>query len=185
MSPTRLAVLVLSALTFAVCGCGGSTATTATTTTTSGNGSASVGNTTTTATNGATTTAASGTSTSASRTVLITNANAICKRLHAQLRAFSAQKQGVEQIYAHAATDEQAALVKLHKLNVPAELSTDWNQVLNAMGTLAADSAKYAEDAKTKHMGAASSLSTSYGPIKRPAVAVAVHDGLTECGLVL
>jgi hypothetical protein len=182
MSPTRLAVLMLSALTFALCGCGGSTATTTTATTTggtttSGNGSASVGSTTTTAT--------SGTSTSASRTVLITNANAICKRLHVQLRAFSAQKQGVEQIYAHAASDEQATLVKLRKLSVPTELSSDWNKVLNAMSTLADDSAKYAEDAKTKHMGAATNLAATYGPIKRPAVAVAVHDGLTECGLAL
>ena len=160
MSPLRLVALILSSITLALCGCGGGTATTAVSMTTSGNANAS-------------------------RTSTIANANTICKRLHAQLRAFSAHKLSVEQSFGRAATYEQATLAKLRQLSVPPALNADWNQVLNALSTVAADSAKYAEDAKTKHLGAAASLAATYGPIKRPAVAVAMHDGLTECGLVL
>ena len=186
MSPTRLAALVLSALTLAVSGCGGSGATT--TTATSGS-AANSSATTSNATTGNAVTATTGTSTTStplSRTALTTTANAICKRLHAQLQRLSQGKTpSLDQIYSRAAAYEQTGLAKLRKLSPPADLATDWNQILTAVSTLVADSTKYAQASKAKNPGAASSVSESYDSIKRPAVAVAMRDGLTECGLAL
>lgn len=183
MSPTRLTALALSAVAIAVSGCGNSSKTTSAN---AGNTSSPSSSTTVTATSTTGTTGVNSAPTAMSRSELTTSANAICKRLHTQLKNFSTQSAlGLDRIYTRAAAAEQASLANLRKLSPPANLNADWNQIMSALGTLAADSIKYAEYTKTKNQAAALRVSESFGSIKIQAGTVATHDGLAECGLVL
>lgn len=170
--------LLLGVATLAIAGCGGGGGT---------SGTASSAGVATDSVTNATTTGAVAAPTPLSRARLTAAANAICKRLHAQLGRLVAGKtpRPPQETYSRAAAYEGAALGKLRQLTPPAAIAADWKQILAAMSTLAADSAKYAEDASAKNLGAASGLANSYGSIKRPAVATATRDGLGECAQAL
>jgi hypothetical protein len=196
MSPTRLTGLILSLVVLVASGCGSSSSTTsnnsnaASNTSTGNPPTSSTSTSISPASNNPTGSSSTGSneasSTPLNRTVLTTNANAICKRAHTQLMGLATgNTQNVEQIYSKAATYERTALTELQKLSPPTELAKDWKQIVSAVGTLADDSTKYAEYASTKNLSKSRELAEAYGTVKRPAVAVATHDGLTGCAILL
>jgi hypothetical protein len=183
MSSMRVTVIVLCTAVFVVAGCGGSKNSTTTTTTSAGNvttsgtaGDAGSGTTT------GDTAGSSGTSGSSASTELVTNANTICKHVHARLIALTkGNTENVEHLYSRAAAYEQTALGELQKLSPPGT----WKPVVVAISTLAEDSKKYAEYSRTKDTSAADKLSQSYVVVKRAGVVAATHVGLHECALAL
>jgi hypothetical protein len=185
MPPTRLVLLAMSATVLVASGCGSGTSTNAN----DSHSGATTGG-------GTTSNVATGSSSNASnreeskqltREQLTANANPICKRVHAQLRALSTGhgKQDAEHLFLRSAAYERAGLAELQKLSPPADLEADWKQILTAMSTLVGDSMKYAEYAKAKNLNAAGHVVNSYTPIKEPAVAVAMRDHLAECAQAL
>jgi hypothetical protein len=182
MSSLRAAVLIAGVAMLAVSGCGSSGSSknssgTVTTVASQPPGNASTAEVSDAASNG---------HSPVSQAELTTKGNAICKRVHTRLIRLSKGKgEDLEQIYAKAAGYEQIALNELGKLVPPADLASDWKQILSAMSALAENSTKYSQLAAAKKTREADNLVNVYGPIKHQGVAVAKQDGLEECALAL
>lgn len=188
MPSMRLTVLVMCTVIFVASGCGDSKNSTTRATTTSA-GNVTTNGTTSDASPGTTTSNAAsstGTSVPSTSTKLVTDANTICKHVHAQLMALTrGNNENAGYLYSRAAVYEQTALGELQKLNPPTDLASNWKQVIVAVSTLAEDSKKYAEYARAKNTSGANSLTQSYDVVKHAGAVAAVQDGLEECALAL
>jgi hypothetical protein len=183
MLSTSIAALVVVVSILAVSGCGHTATTTSSNSipskTSSGAGSGSANATT------SETTVATGSSRPLAKIQFTTNANAICKRMHAQLLTINnkGKKPTAEQAFSQAATYQRIALSQFQKLNPPTEFTDDWNQMLSTLRTLVNDTTRYVEYVKTRKMGEANRVANSYGSTKSQGIAAAKHDGLRECEL--
>lgn len=116
------------------------------------------------------------------RAELTAKADAICKTVAAKLSSKSANtRQEIARVAGELASFEQTALTNLSKLVPPAELESDWKRFITEAQTLAENTAKLGEYAKTNNLKAAKSLITSSEATQKRMVAIAKRDGLTAC----
>lgn len=116
------------------------------------------------------------------RAELTAKANAICKTVTAKISSKSAStEQQISREASELASFEQTALANLSKLVPPAELETDWKLFVSGAQTLAENTAKLGEYAKTKNLKAAKGLIVSSEATQKQMVVIAKRDGLTAC----
>jgi hypothetical protein len=116
------------------------------------------------------------------RAELTAKANAICKTVTAKISSRSVKtQQDIARVAGELASFEQTALTNLSKLVPPAELEDDWKQFVAGAQTLAENTAKLGEYAKTNNLKGAKGLITSSEATQRQMVAIAKRDGLTAC----
>jgi hypothetical protein len=116
------------------------------------------------------------------RAELTAKANAICKTVTAKIASKSVStEQQISRVAGELASFEQAALADLSKLVPPMELENDWKRFVSGAQTLAENTAKLGEYAKTKNLKAAKGLILSSEATQKQMVAIAKRDGLTAC----
>lgn len=116
------------------------------------------------------------------RAELTAKANAICKTVTAKIASKPVKtEQQISRVAAELASFEQAALANLSKLVPPAELETDWKVFVSGAQTLAENTAKLGEYAKTKNLKSAKTLILTSENTQKQMVVIAKRDGLTAC----
>jgi hypothetical protein len=171
---TQLVAPVLAAATLAASGCGGSSKTDST--------GASASAPTTTATTATATTAASTKPAKPSDAIVIAKAGAICKRVRAKSKSIDLRtaRTAARSIPPFAAY-QQAAFAELRKLVPSASLAHEWQQFTTAAHTLASDTSKISQVAKTYHFAAENQLTTSIVEDKARMIELAKHAAITGC----
>jgi hypothetical protein len=113
---------------------------------------------------------------------LILQADTICGRVNARVGAtqVSSPKDIARTMPALAAL-ERAELAELRKLQVPPELTSDWNQILAGVQALARDTATFAHAAKKKDLTSAQAELAAGEKIRQQAIVVAKRDGFNDC----
>lgn len=157
MSRSDLAALTLMATTLAASGCGGSSA-----------------------------------SQRLTRGELIAKADAICNRAKAKrasVKITTQQKitkqQETGRAMSQVAAYEHAAAAELAKLTPPTSMAGDWNQIVAATQTLAADIVRVSEYAKANRLKAASGLIfPAIGEAERQIVTTARRNGFKDCARI-
>lgn len=176
MSHARLAALAVAASALIASGCGGSSKSSTHT-----ESSALAGST----TQQASTSSPKQASTSSkplTRTQLIAKADAICKRVNARLASSTAHNhQQIVRIAAQLAAFERTATGELMQLVPPAELATDWSQIVAGVRALADTTARYGEYAASNQLANAQKFIVAGRRRTRQAAAVAKRDGFTDC----
>jgi hypothetical protein len=116
------------------------------------------------------------------RAELTAKANAICQTVTAKLASKPVKsQQDIARIAPELASFEQSALADLTKLVPPVELENDWKQFITGAQTLADNTAKLGEYARTNKLKSVRNLITSSEAVQKQMVAVAKRDGLTAC----
>jgi len=116
------------------------------------------------------------------RAELTAKADAICKTVTAKMASKSAStEQQIARVASELSSFEQTALADLSKLVPPAELEVDWKRFVSGAQTLAENTAKLGEYAKSKNLKAAKTLIVSSENTQKQMVAIAKRDGLTAC----
>jgi hypothetical protein len=116
------------------------------------------------------------------RAQLISQADAICKRVNAKLKASKiSSKQDIARVVPQLAAYEQQALADLGKLVPPASMANDWKTIVAGAQTLADNTAKLGEYAKENKLKAARGLITTSEKVQRQVQATAKRDGFKEC----
>lgn len=118
------------------------------------------------------------------RAELTEKANAICRRVNLKLGATSSQvktQNDLARLAPQLSSFEQGALSELSKLNPPSDLAGDWKKILADAQTLADNTAKIGEYAKTNQTAALRNLDTASEKVQQDLVATAKRDGLTDC----
>lgn len=116
------------------------------------------------------------------RAELTTKANAICKTVTAKLASKTIKSQkDIARVAGELASFEQSALTDLSKLVPPAELENDWKQFVAGAQTLAENTAKLGEYAKSNNLKAAHGLIASSTAVQHQMQVTAKRDGLKEC----
>jgi hypothetical protein len=117
------------------------------------------------------------------RAELTAKADAICKTVTAKLASQKGinSQQDIARVAPELASFEQTALTGLSKLIPPAELANDWKQFVAGAQTLAENTAKLGEYAKSNNLKGARGLITSSEKVQQQMVATAKRDGLTAC----
>jgi hypothetical protein len=127
-------------------------------------------------------TAGCGSSKPLTRAELTAKADAICQTVTAKLASRTIKtQQDIAQIAPELASFEQDALAKLSKLVPPAALADDWKQFVGGAETLAENTAKLGEYAKSNNLKAARGLIVSSEAVQHKMQAIAKRDGLTAC----
>jgi hypothetical protein len=113
---------------------------------------------------------------------LVSKADAICKTVTIRLAKNDIKdEQDIARVAPGLASFEQKALSELSKLVPPAYLESDWKQFIAGAETLAENTSKIGEYAKTNNLKAARALITSSETTQRQMQALAKRDGLSEC----
>lgn len=116
------------------------------------------------------------------RAQLTAQANAICKTVTAKIASKSVStEQQISRVASELASFEQTALTNLSKLVPPAELEADWKRFVSGAQTLAENTAKLGEYAKSKNLKSAKALIVSSESTQKQMVVIAKRDGLTAC----
>jgi hypothetical protein len=116
------------------------------------------------------------------RAELTAKADTICKSVTAKLASKTVKtQQDIARVATELAGFEQSALAELSKLVPPAELESDWKQFVAGAQTLAENTAKLGEYAKSKNLKAARGLITSTQAVQQHMVATAKRDGIVAC----
>lgn len=116
------------------------------------------------------------------RAELTAKANAICKTVSTKLSSKTIKtQQDIARVAAELASFEQQALGELSKLVPPAELASDWQQFVAGAETLAENTAKLGEYARSNNLKAGRSLIASSQKVQQQMTATAKRDGLTAC----
>jgi hypothetical protein len=118
------------------------------------------------------------------RAELTQKADAICKRVNVKLGATSGQvktQADLARLAPQLVSFEQGALAELSKLVPPSNLASDWKEILTDAQTLADDTAKLGEYAKTKQTVATRELVATSAKVQQKLVATAKRNGLTDC----
>ena len=124
------------------------------------------------------------------RPELIAEANAICRRITAKLNSTTVgSQQETATILPQIAAYEHAAFAELHRLTPPASLGGDWQKVVASIRMLADNTATLAgyasSSSRTNFVKAERALSYSNFATRRPLLAIAAHDGFSDCAQVL
>jgi hypothetical protein len=113
---------------------------------------------------------------------LVSKADAICKTVTAKFATKSANSvQEIARIAPELAGFEQKALSELSKLVPPAALESDWKQFVAGAETLAENTSKIGEYAKTNNLKATGPLIVSSEKTQQQMRTIAKRNGLTEC----
>lgn len=116
---------------------------------------------------------------------LVQKANSICKRVSTEIASVNAHPannaKDIARIASKLTAFEQSALVELGKLVPPDQLASDWKQFIAGAETLADNTAKLGEYAKTNKMQAAQGLIKSSTTVQERMKSIAGNDGFTEC----
>jgi hypothetical protein len=116
------------------------------------------------------------------RAQLISQADAICKRVNTKLKTSNINsKQDIVRLVPKLAAYEQQALAELGKLVPPASLANDWKTIVAGAQTLADNTAKLGEYAKANNLKAARGLISSSEKVQQQVQATAKRDGFKEC----
>jgi len=116
------------------------------------------------------------------RAQLISQADAICKRVNAKLKVSKINsKQDIARVVPQLATYEQQALADLGKLVPPASMANDWKTIVAGAQTLADNTAKLGEYAKENKLKAARGLVSTSEKVQQQVQATAKRDGFKEC----
>lgn len=116
------------------------------------------------------------------RAELTAKADTICKTVTAKLASKTIKsQQDIARIAPELAGFEQAALADLGKLVPPAELEGDWKRFVAGAQTLAENTAKLGEYARSNNLKAAKGLILSSVAVQKQMVATAKRDGLKDC----
>ncbi|HEY2142002.1 MAG TPA: hypothetical protein VGG98_08080 [Solirubrobacteraceae bacterium] len=118
---------------------------------------------------------------------MIARADAICRRLNAELAASKPASQGVHEIARVAprrAALEQAAVSELSKLMPPAKIAREWQRVVAYRRTLAQELVKAAQFARANDIAAIRSLATSKARGHKELNAIAIRAGFTDCARI-
>lgn len=182
----RLSAFVLIATVFLIAGCGGGSSKT---------GSIATGSTSSDAAGVATT--GGGTSSTTSTTApagkslsalqLAAQADAICKRLNAELVAAKdrvTSQQEMVRITSQRAAVEQNALNELSKLTPPTAIAADWQQMISDRRTLIEDLNKISVAAEGKDVAAEGSVIRSSLGLEQQLLVAAERGGFKGCGKV-
>jgi hypothetical protein len=168
MAPTRLVALALTATVFATFGCGGGT-----------NGGSGAGR-----VSGAG--GGSQVSKRLTRAELIVRADAICRRVNTLRHSTTIGSQAdLARVLPPFAAYEQSALVNLAKLTPPASMVSDWRKIVSNFRTLAGDTEKVAQDAKSNTLSRARNLSVRLNRAGQRVSAVAARDGFKDCSQII
>lgn len=116
------------------------------------------------------------------RAELTVKANTICRTMTSKLASKSATtQQQLARVAGELASFEQTALGELGKLVPPRELTNDWKEFVAGAQTLADNTAKLGEYAKSNKLKAAKALIIASETVQQQMVAIAKRDGLTDC----
>ncbi|HEX3850551.1 MAG TPA: hypothetical protein VHW01_06265 [Polyangiaceae bacterium] len=118
------------------------------------------------------------------RAQLTSEANEICHRVNVKLDATNHQvktPQDLARLAPQLVSFEQGALAELSKLSPPSELADDWKEILADAQTLADNTAKLGEYAKSKQTNATRELIQTSEQVQLKMIATAKRDGLTDC----
>ncbi|HEU0249441.1 MAG TPA: hypothetical protein VFR48_01830 [Solirubrobacteraceae bacterium] len=118
-----------------------------------------------------------------SRAALIARADPICAHVNKVLAATSLRsKVDYEKQLPGVISSEQAAAEKLAKLRPPAELASDWSQIVDALRTIATVTTKIDQAAIAgQHENAIHSLLISGQNARLQAMRTARSDGFHDC----
>jgi hypothetical protein len=166
MLQSQLAALALTAATLAASGCGGSSKSGSSATTSSGTTASTVAE----------------TAKPVTRAELVAKANAICRRMTAYRRTNSIKTVAeVAQVAPRIAAYEQAAANELAAIVAPPSVENEWKQVVSAVKTTAANTAKYGEYAKANNIAGAQAMISSATELDKRTSAVASRLGIVDC----
>lgn len=136
----------------------------------------------------ATTLAASGCGGSSAKSLtsaeLIQKADAVCKRVNARLTLANGEvksRQDIGRLAPQLAAFQQSAVAELKKLTPPASLANDWKQIVAGAQTLAVNTAKLGEYARSNNMSGARQLVSSSKSVQQQMLATAKRDGFKDC----
>jgi hypothetical protein len=116
------------------------------------------------------------------RAELTAKADAICKIVSAKLATKTVNSvQGIARTAPELASFEQLALNELSKLVPPATLESDWKMFIAGAQTLAENTAKLGEYAKSNNLKGAGPLITSSEATQHRMLLIVKRDGITSC----
>lgn len=116
------------------------------------------------------------------RAELTAKADAICKSVGAKLANKSVNSiQGIAQTAPELASTEQGALSELSKLVPPATMEADWKTFITGAQTLAENTAKLGEYAKSNNLKSARTLIVSSEATVKQMTAIAQKYGIKNC----
>jgi hypothetical protein len=116
------------------------------------------------------------------RAELTAKANAICKTVTTRFASKNiSTKQELAKVIPELASFEQNALAELSKLIPPAELAGDWKKFVTGAETLAENTSKLGEDAKSKGLKGAGGLIAQSEAIQQKMREIAKRDGILGC----
>jgi hypothetical protein len=174
-----LPLSLLATIAFAVAGCGSGSSQTASTSPGSTNpGTTSVSTTNTTAT------VAVASGTPLSRTQIISRADAICRRLNAELDTAKSKistQADIVHIAPQRAALEQSTLVLLSKLTPPASMAHDYQQILTDRQVLIEDLTKLGQDAAANNLSAEQPVFSSSAAVVSQLAVTGQRDGFKYC----
>lgn len=118
------------------------------------------------------------------RSQLIARADAICRRLNAQIKANKQSSLRLNEIARFAprnAALEATALKELSKLTPPASIARDWHQVIAYRRTLMEELVKLGRYAKANNARAIHKLAASKKRVHQKLLATATRNGFKDC----
>lgn len=180
LDPRRcgLALLVLVVIALPIAGCGGGSGTAAS----SQSGASTSGS---PAKPGGSGTSSSGAPLSKSQ--LVAQADAICKRINAEIASVKAKSKSTPEILRIVPRNlalEQKAVSELSTLNPPVSLVHDWRQILGYRRTLVNQLAELVRDAKRHDASAVKALVSSKTRVHELLRQAATHSGFKDCARV-
>ena len=121
---------------------------------------------------------------SLARSAFIARADAICKRLNAEIAKVKPKSRSLPEIARvapiHAAV-EQAAVSELSQLTPPASIAREWQQLVSYRRALATELAKLGRDAKTMSSASIRALTASKLRVHKQLLAAGAQAGFKDC----
>jgi hypothetical protein len=169
LDPRRcaIALLVLAAIVLSIVGCGGGSGTTAPT--------------------ASATPAKTGVVQAGSKSQFITQADAVCGRTNAEIRAVKAKSGSaaeVIRVVPRTLAIEQKGTAALEKLAPPASLARDWRRMLGYRRTLAIELTKLLEAARQNSGASVKPLAASKKRVHASLSKTATTNGFKDCAKV-
>ncbi len=116
---------------------------------------------------------------------LVAKADEICRRLNAEITAAKTTvqtQQDIMRVASQRAAIERVAVVDMSKLNPPASMERDWQEIILARKMLIEDLTKVSQYAAAKNTQNERPLYLSSANLARHMAATAQHSGFKYCG---
>jgi hypothetical protein len=116
------------------------------------------------------------------RAQLLARADAVCRRVNKRLSSVTIKTQkDLVRVLPKVAGYEQQSLAELSKLIPPASLADDWKTIITGAQTIADNTAKLTEAARTKDLKTVHVLLSEVGKVQQHTTAIAKRDGFKDC----